>query len=332
MSELEDPSLKIIKILKAAGQQYVSGEDLSNLLGISRTAVWKRMDSLKKEGFDIEASTKIGYRLGNWEAPYGKLSVQSEIKGSLLGKKLKFYQEIDSTNTVLKKIAADNAAEGTIVLADVQTAGRGRRGRAWMSAPGMGIWMSILLRPNLHPSQVQSLTLAASVAVVGALEQLGIEGLGIKWPNDILINGRKVCGILTELSAEAERVEWVILGIGLNVNHLESDFPPELKSIATSLRLSQGSSGTLNRSRIAAGIINELEEVYNHFIEKGPAWVVAQWKKWNVTLGKRVNLITQAGSVQADVTGITLEGQLIVKYDDGTTGEIMSGEISLREG
>lgn len=331
MSELQDPSLKILKILKAAGQQYISGEELSNALGISRTAIWKRMDSLKKEGFDIEASTKIGYRLGNLENPYGKLAVQSGIKGSVLGQKLKFYQEIDSTNTVLKKIATDNAPEGTVVLADVQSAGRGRRGRTWMSAPNKGIWMSVLLRPNLHPSQVQTLTLMASVAVVRALESFDVKGLGIKWPNDILIDGKKVCGILTELSAEAERVEWVVLGIGLNVNHLESDFPSELKSIATSLRLSYKRPNELNRSEIAAGIINELEEVYNSFIEMGSSWVVQEWKKWNITLGKRVSLISQTNSFLVDVTDITSDGKLIVRYDDGTIGEVISGEISLRD-
>ncbi len=336
MPELEDPSVKILKLLKNAGNKYVSGEELSNELGMSRTAIWKRMDSIKEEGFNIEAVTKKGYRLiveddfSGINNPYGKLAVQSEIIGNVFGQNLRFLKETDSTNTVLKKMAAENAPEGTVVLADIQSAGRGRRGKTWMSAPKLGIWMSILLRPNLHPSSVQTLTLAASVAVMRVLEPMGIKNLGIKWPNDIIINGKKVCGILTELSAEAERVEWVILGIGLNVNHLEPDFPQDIASIATSLRMCTNSNIQLNRSRIAANIINEMEKVYQDFLEKGSSWVVEKWKKRSITLGKRVNIISQLGSFGAEVLDITAEGKLIVRDDDGTVREILSGEISLR--
>jgi len=199
-----------------------------------------------------------------------------------------------------------------------------------MSAPGLGIWMSVLLKPNLHPSQVQTLTLASSVAVIRALESLDIEIPGIKWPNDILIGGKKVCGILTELSAEAEKVEWVVIGIGLNVNHDHDDFPNDIKDIATSLRLSGRTQEPFNRSEIAAGIINELEAVYMEFLEKGPGWVAEEWKKRNVTLGKRVELVSQTGVTEAEAVDITPDGRLIVRYDDGRNGEVLSGEISLR--
>ena len=337
MSNIEDPSVKILKLLKRAEDQYVSGEELSSILGMSRTAIWKRIDSIKEEGFDIEAVTKKGYRLIKGESgltidtPYGELAVLSEVTGSLIGQNLKFYQEIDSTNKALKKMAAQNAPEGTVILADIQSAGRGRRGRAWMSAPKLGIWMSILLRPNLHPSSVQTLTLAASVAVMKALEQLGIGGMGIKWPNDILINGKKVCGILTELSAEAERVDWVILGIGLNVNHSESDFQHDIASVATSLRLNVNKNTELDRSVIAARMIDELENVYRGFIEKGSSWIVEEWKKRNITLGNRVNIISQQGNFSAEVLDITAEGKLIIKDEHGKVHEMLSGEISLRE-
>ncbi len=337
MPELEDPSVKILKLLKNAGNQYISGEELSNELGMSRTAIWKRMDSIEQEGFRIEGITKKGYRLIKEDhlvginSPYGKLAVQSELTGSVFGQNLKFLQETDSTNTVLKKMAAENVPEGTVVLADIQTAGRGRRGKTWISAPKLGIWMSILLRPNLHPSSVQTLTLAASVAVVNALEPMGINDLGIKWPNDILINGKKVCGILTELSAEAEGVEWVIIGIGLNVNHSEADFHRDIASIATSLRMNVNSDIELDRSVIAAKIIDEMGNVYREFIDKGSSWVVEEWRKRNLTLGKRVNIISQLDSFQAEVLDITAEGKLIVKDDDGTVHEMFSGVISLRE-
>lgn len=329
MHETDDISLKLLNLLRQA-KDYISGEELSDRLAVSRTAIWKRIGSLKKEGFNIEASTKKGYRLVQSEDLYGKISIQSMVTTNILGRNLKFYHEVDSTNNVLKKLAADNAPEGTVVISDIQTAGRGRRGRTWMSAPGLGIWMSVLLKPNLHPSQVQTLTLASSVAVIRALESLDIEIPGIKWPNDILIGGKKVCGILTELSAEAEKVEWVVIGIGLNVNHDHDDFPNDIKDIATSLRLSGRTQEPFNRSEIAAGIINELEAVYMEFLEKGPGWVAEEWKKRNVTLGKRVELVSQTGVTEAEAVDITPDGRLIVRYDDGRTGEVLSGEISLR--
>jgi len=329
LHETDDISLKLLNLLRQA-KDYISGEELSDRLAVSRTAIWKRIGSLKKEGFNIEASTKKGYRLVQSEDLYGKISIQSMVTTNILGRNLKFYHEVDSTNNVLKKLAADNAPEGTVVISDIQTAGRGRRGRTWMSAPGLGIWMSVLLKPNLHPSQVQTLTLASSVAVIRALESLDIEIPGIKWPNDILIGGKKVCGILTELSAEAEKVEWVVIGIGLNVNHDHDDFPNNIKDIATSLRLSGRTQEPFNRSEIAAGIINELEAVYMEFLEKGPGWVAEEWKKRNVTLGKRVELVSQTGVTEAEAVDITPDGRLIVRYDDGRNGEVLSGEISLR--
>lgn len=325
----DDISLKLLHLLRQA-KDYISGEELSERLAVSRTAIWKRIGSLKKEGFNIEASTKKGYRLVQSEDPYGKVSIQSRISGKVLGSSLKFHQEVDSTNNVLKRLAAENAPEGTTVISDAQAEGRGRRGRAWVSPPGLGIWMSVLLRPNLHPSQVQTLTLAASAAVMRALVPLGIEGMGIKWPNDIIINGKKVCGILTEMSAEAERVEWVIIGIGLNVNHDHGDFQSEIRDIATSLRLSGKREKSYNRSEIAANIINELDAAYQEFLGKGPEWVVEEWKKWNVTLGKRIRIISQTGDREAEATDITPDGRLIVRYADGTTGEVLSGEVSIR--
>jgi BirA family biotin operon repressor/biotin-[acetyl-CoA-carboxylase] ligase len=325
----DDISLRLLHFLRQA-EDYISGEELSDKLAVSRTAIWKRIGSLKKEGFNIEASTKKGYRLIQSEDPYGRISIQSRISGHILGKDLKFYQEVDSTNNVLKKLAADNAPEGTIVISDVQLTGRGRRGRVWMSAPGLGIWMSVLLRPNLHPSQVQTLTLASSIAVMRALEPLGIEGSGIKWPNDILINKKKVCGILTELSAEAEKIEWVVIGIGLNANHDPDDFQSDIRDTATSLKINSKEHKIFDRSEIAANIINELEAVYIEFLEKGSGWVAGEWRKWNVTLGKRVKLISQTGIKEAEALDITPDGKLIVRYDDGKTDEVLSGEVTLR--
>jgi BirA family biotin operon repressor/biotin-[acetyl-CoA-carboxylase] ligase len=321
----------VLTILQKAAGQYVSGEYLSKCLGVTRSAVWKRIAALKKEGYSIEASTKKGYRLNQDFNAYGKHAVQNALVTNTLGRELKYLNQIDSTNILLKQLALEGAPEGTTVIADSQTAGRGRLGRNWMSEPGNGIWMSVLLMPQLHPTEVQTLTLAASVAVCKALEPLKIKGLGIKWPNDILINGKKVCGILTELSAEDDRVVWVILGIGLNVNHVEKDFPPELSSSATSLRLNSEAGGNLDRSRLAAGILNNLEEVYNTYLQKGSSWVAEEWRRRNLTLGRMVRLTSRNEDIIAMACDILPDGRLRVKKEDGAIIDILSGEISLRK-
>lgn len=324
-------SLDILTILQNASGQYVSGEYLSQCLGISRAAVWKRITALKKEGFFIEATTRKGYRLISSQNPYGKPAILNKLVTHTFGKELKFFAEVDSTNSVLKRLASEGAPEGTIVLAESQTGGRGRLGRNWASAPGTGIWMSLLLKPELHPVEVQTLTLAASVAVCRALEHLNLSDLGIKWPNDILIGQKKACGILTELSAEAERTAWVVLGIGLNVNHMEQDFPEEIASIATSLRLNTKSREPLDRSVLAAGLINTLEEVYDSYLKDGATRMIDEWKKRSVTLGKKVRLISHNGSQVVLAQDITQDGKLLVKQENGQVLEVLSGEISLRE-
>lgn len=319
----------LLTILQEASGKHVSGEYLSKCLGITRSAVWKRIATLKKEGYLIEASTRKGYRLATELNAYGKHSIQNGLITHTIGRELKYFENIGSTNTVLKQYAYDGAVEGTVVVADSQSKGRGRLGRSWMSAPEKGIWMSILLKPPLHPNEVQALTLAASVAVCRALENSGIQGMGIKWPNDILLEGKKVCGILTELSAEAERVGWVILGIGLNVSHKQEDFPAELAMTATSLKLCSNSK-VLNRSIIAAEILNCLEEVYYKYLQYGSTWMVEEWKHWNLTLGRKVRLISRNEELTVLAADILPDGRLVVKKDDGTTMEVLSGEISLR--
>lgn len=320
----------ILSVLYKARGQFVSGEHLSQSLNISRTAVWKRINALKKEGYKIVASTKKGYCLMDSDLPYGRPAIAENLTTRIFGRNIEFYGEVDSTNNVLKKLAQEGAKEGTVVIADCQTRGRGRLGRNWVSEPGNGIWMSLLLRPELHPSKVQVLTLATSVAVAKALESFNIPETGIKWPNDILIRGKKVCGILTELSAEADRVFWVIAGIGLNVNH--QGFPDEIRDIATSVRLEANSGRPVDRSRLAAEIINTFERIYDEFKENGSDPVIAQWKKYNLTLGKKVRLISPDGLCrEGTAVDIMPDGRLVFRRDDGVTEYVFSGEISLRE-
>lgn len=327
----ESCSNDILSILRGASGGYVSGEYLSQCLGMTRTAIWKRMAALKKEGFIIEASTRKGYRLKADTSSYGRLAIMQGLSTRHLGRELKFYEEVDSTSTQLKQLAAEGAPHGTVIIADCQNAGRGRLGRSFSSVGGKGIWMSVLLRPELHPSEVQSLTLAAPVAVLKALEPLKIPGVGIKWPNDILIGKKKICGILTELSAELDRVNWVIAGIGLNVNHASEDFPEELLEIASSLSINDKDHKAFDRSSLAAGILNQFEEVYDHYLDKGSSWIVEEWKRYNLTLGKKVRLISQQGETIGMAYDLLPDGKLVVRKDDGTSIQVLSGEISLRE-
>ncbi len=316
--------------LLAARDGYVSGAFLSRELNISRTAVWKRIAALKKEGYLIDASTKKGYRLLSNEACYGKSGIQSLLKTESLGLDIRFYESVESTNNLLKSLAHAGAVHGTVVIANEQTRGRGRLGRAWESMADKGIWMSVLLRPPLHPGSVQTITLAVAVAVCRAIEPLLDEKPGIKWPNDILIGGRKVCGILTELSAEAERVSWVIAGIGLNTHSSLEDFPPELRNKATSLELHLRQGGSADRTRLAAEILNQLESVYDSFLENGPDPMLMEWRQRSITLGRVVELVQGQETLRGKALDIGADGRLKVQLEDGSVRELFSGEISLR--
>lgn len=313
-----------------ASRDYVSGEYLSKSLGISRTAVWKRISILKKEGYHIEASTNKGYRILTNEAQYGKAGIGSLLKTEFTGRELKFFHSVDSTNAMLKSMAQDGAPEGAVVVAEEQTLGRGRLGRDWSSLPGLGIWMSVLLRPKMHPMMIQSITPAIAVAICRALEPYVDERPGIKWPNDILIGSRKVCGILTELSAEAEMISWVVAGIGINVNHKPEDFPESIKEQTTSVGMHLKSGKTINRCYLAAEVINQLETMYLDYLENGPAPVLGEWKDWSVTIGRKVLLVKDGTETIATALDIGIDGRLIVRLDDGRMKEVFSGEISLR--
>lgn len=264
------------------------------------------------------------------EACYGKSGIQSLLKTESLGLDIRFYESVESTNNLLKSLAHAGAAHGTVVIANEQTRGRGRLGRAWESMADKGIWMSVLLRPPLHPGSVQTITLAVAVAVCRAIEPLLDEKPGIKWPNDILIGGRKVCGILTELSAEAERVSWVIAGIGLNTHSSLEDFPPELRNKATSLELHLRQGGSADRTRLAAEILNQLESVYDSFLENGPDPMLMEWRQRSITLGRVVELVQGQETLRGKALDIGADGRLKVQLEDGSVRELFSGEISLR--
>ncbi len=308
-------------------QEYISGEDLSNSLGVSRTAVWKHINELRKEGYNIESSPRIGYRL--MELP--DILDERELfvpEGQHIGRELIHFEEIDSTNNHAKKIANDGCSHGTVVIAERQTLGRGRVGRPWQSYNNRGLWFSIVLRPDLEPEQVQIITLAASVAVVeGICRDLGIN-CGIKWPNDIILGNSKLCGILTELSAEPGHVNYVVVGIGINVNQTCIEFDADIQDKATSLQIHAGKK--ISRVKLLSCILTCFEEMYNKVLEKNTGEIIDRWNKYSVTLGREVKIVSRDTEYIGTAQSVAPDGRLVVKGKDGTVREISAGEVQVR--
>ncbi len=352
------------RLLKEPGC-FVSGEEASKGMDMTRAAVWKHMQALQQAGWPIESVTRRGYRILPGKAlPYsapgirlafrdwrGKLSAIGKVEKIATEWQVALLTETDSTNTRLKEAAAAGAPEGTALFAERQTGGRGRLGRQWDSKAGSGIWMSVLLRPDMRPEQVQGMTLAASVAVVetlrivlkescpddaGAGERLAA-GIGIKWPNDILWNGKKLCGILTELAAEPDRLSHVVIGIGINVGQMESDFPPEIRPIAASLVMVAAEAGSMpakdtwpDRNRIAGLLLHQLDDVYGHYREDGLNSLLTRWRDASVTLGRDILVMDPRQPWPARAVDVGEDGRLLVERADGTRNWLLSGEIGIR--
>jgi len=319
----------ILKMLVDSKGKFVSGEFLRQNLNISRTAVWKHILKLREEGYQIEAVSNRGYCLKDFQDIYDKSAIISQLNTKLLGKKLIFLDETDSTNNELKRLSAAGAEEGTTVIAKKQFAGRGRRGRSWSSEDGKGVFMSVLLKPDIAPEQVQAITLAVSSAVCKAIDPYTHTRPGIKWPNDIVLNGKKVCGILTELSAEPDKVNSIIVGIGINVYGKQEEFPADIRDIATSL--SEHSDVEISRSRIAAKVLEEIEDLYLDFLDKGStAKFLNIWRCFSITLGCDIYIYQGDREWKGKALDVLDNGHLLVETADGERQAISSGEISIR--
>ncbi len=316
----------ILQLLENA-EDYISGEKMSQQLGVSRTAVWKTIKQLKEEGYEIHSSTNKGYRLLHSPDRVTPEEIQKYILTSYIGKRLIYEEEMDSTNVQAKKIAREGAEEGTVVLTEQQFKGKGRMGRKWDSPKGTGIWLSCILRPSIPPSEVSFITLLAGLAVCKAIEIETRLLPKIKWPNDVVLGGKKVCGILTEMNGEMEQVYHVVVGIGINVN--TKDFPIELHSLATSLYLESGEK--YSRKKLVGQIFTQLEKYYESFKEEeGRKRILEEYKKCCATLGQEVRVL---GS-QEEFTGKALDllptGELIVQKNTGEMKTVRSGEVSVR--
>lgn len=326
---------KVLLKLRENGNSFLSGEKLSEYLGVSRTAVWKYINNLKKEGYVIEASSKKGYRLLPGQDILNEYEIGLKLETRIMGRKIHCPGSVDSTNNHAKKLAFVGAEEGTLVVADSQTSGKGRLGKSWASADKKGICMSVILRPVIPPEEVQIITLAAAVAVVKALEGSAGISAGIKWPNDIILSNRKVCGILTEMTCEMEAVNYVVLGIGINVNQSYEDFPHEIRNTAGSIKeylIEKGVEYTQEflRCEIIQKILFELEQIYIKISNSDFADIISEWKKYSVTLGKEVRVISKSGTYTGIAEDITTDGRLVVGCTDGVTREVYYGEVSVR--
>ncbi|MDK2820594.1 MAG: BirA family transcriptional regulator [Clostridia bacterium] len=324
----EGSKQQVLEFLRNHQGEYVSGEEMSRILDISRTAIWKHIQALRLEGYEIEAQTRRGYRLVSIPDCFYPDEVASGLKTSWLGRTLYYYDEVGSTNQIAKELADDGAQEGTVVITECQTGGRGRRGRTWLSPKGKGIWFSVIFRPRIATAQAPQITLMAAVAVTAAIrDETGLPA-GIKWPNDILIGNRKVCGILTEIKAEIEAINYVVVGIGLNVNLEETEFSPEVRPIATSLLLEL--NRPVKRLPLFQRILYRLEQGYELWQEEGFAPIQKAWKEANVTLGREVQINSWREVFKGVALDIDAEGALLVKGEGNDIRRFSSGEVSLR--
>lgn len=316
---------EILTMLREA-EGYISGQNLCNYFGVSRTAIWKVMNQLKEDGYKIEAVQNRGYRIVNVPDVLYESELKSRMKTAFMGQKVYYFDSLDSTNIYAKKIA-DEEAEGTLVVADAQQAGKGSRGRGWESSPGEGIWMTVILKPDIQPSDASRLTLVMALSVVRACEQYLQIPLQIKWPNDIVCNGKKVCGILTEMSAELNYINYIVIGIGINVNIQK--FSEELELKATSFYKETGKK--INRAGLVALIMKYFEEDYQKFLQtRDLRNLLDDYTKHSVTIGSDIKVLDRKGNYTGKALGVNQEGHLLVQREDGTQVTVLADEVSVR--
>ena len=320
---------KVLQLLRSR-EGYLSGEALSKELSLSRAAVWKAVESLRRDGYDIEARTGLGYRLASVPDALTEREIRLYYgEGMVLGREIHCFDTIDSTNTYAKKLAMNGAPDGTVVIANNQTAGRGRMGRQFESPRDQGIYLTVLLRPDLPPQRLMPVTAMAGVAVCDAVEKVCGVRPGLKWPNDPVIGNRKLCGVLTEMSLEGEtgRVQYLVLGIGINVGQREEDFTPEVARIATSLNSYLGRG--VCRAELAVALIRELERLYLTLLTGDLTEYLAAYRRDCVNLGKTVQLLGEGREV---VTAVDIDEEfgLVVRSENGMEKTVRSGEVSVR--
>lgn len=307
---------------------YISGEHLSRELGVSRTAVWKHISALRNSGYRIEAVPSRGYRLVSSPDVIDPHEVRAHCEKGRIGQRLEFLTVTASTNADAFRLAEQGAIEGTTVLADSQSGGKGRRGRVWASPPGVNLYCSVVLRPAIMPHEAPQLTFLSAVAVARAIELITGLTPEIKWPNDLLLSGKKVAGLLNEMSAETDGINFVILGIGVNLNMTADQFPDDLRHPATSLLLESGTP--VNRSHFTSTMLRELDRLYAGFLTHGFGPVRDEWQRRCNARGRRV-LVTDSGTECAggQFVGIDTDGAMLLRSEDDKIHRITCGDVRI---
>ena len=322
---------QVLRLLQGSGGEYVSGESVSETLGITRAAVWKAVDALRRDGYDVESRKSQGYRLVAAPDRLGETEIRACLGATQrVGRALLCYERIDSTNACLKRAASEGAPDGTVAVADEQTGGRGRRGRSFLSLAGKGIYLSALLRPPLEPNRLLPLTGLAAVAMCDAVERVAGVRPQIKWTNDLVLNGRKLCGILTELSVEGESgaLQYVIIGAGVNVAYTREDFSGELERVATSLAIETGR--LVSRAALAAAMIEETDKMYDALLRGDTRAYLDAYRRDCLTIGREVQLLWQDVRERVHAVGVDDDLGLEIVRADGARDTIRTGEVSVR--
>lgn len=316
----------LLQMLQKSAGKWVSGQELSRALGISRAAVWKHMQGFRRDGLILEASPRKGYRIEGAPDILGEDEIGFALESDPFGRgNILYLPETDSTNAVAKKAAAEGAPEGSIVVAGTQTGGKGRKGRTWFSPAGLGLYASLVLRPHLPPSEAFAFSLMSAVAVADGIASVDHQlKPSVRWPNDVLINNRKVAGILIELSTEADLLDYVIVGFGINVN-IDS-FPEGLRTEPTSLLLETGRR--IPRATVLASVLRAFEREYLRFLETGSGPVLSDWRKRCDIEGKRISVERVDGVIEGIVQFIDRDGALILEDREGKVHRIHSGDVT----
>ena len=313
---------KILSCLKQSSG-YLSGEELSEKLGFSRQGLWKHIHELKELGYEISAVPHLGYKLDKCPDRLYPCEVRYGLKAKSIGREVVYYDKLSSTTDEAWQLGCDNASEGTVVCAESQSKGRGRMGRIWVSPKYKGIYFSVIFRPGVPLTEIPCITLLTAVALVRRLKRLANLDISIKWPNDILSGGRKLAGILTELNAEQDRVNFVIAGMGLNVNNTEKELPKEAVSLRTLL------GRKLDRVSLFKEILSELDDVYREFKRNGPKKILSEWRTFSYTWGKRIKVSTPNRVIEGVALDLDTDGALLIRLDSGVVEKTVAGDVNI---
>lgn len=324
MDHMQSTRSKLIELLAESESQYISGQRLSEQLNISRSGVWKQMKELEKAGYEIEGKAKLGYRILSSPENVNEFTLQWGLRTEWLGKKIVHLKETPSTQNIAHQLAQENTGHGTVVIADEQTAGKGRMNRRWESTKNKGIWMSIVLKPTIPPYLAPQLTLLTATVLADVLNKHTHIKPHIKWPNDLLINDKKVAGILTEMQAEQDQIQYVIIGMGININQDDMDLPDSSYG-ATSIK--QETDQIWNIKDIVQLILEELEDRYLTYITQGFSNVKSKWESYGYKIGEKIYVKTRKEQWQGIFLGIAEDGALLVKPEAGDTKKLYSAEI-----